>query len=175
MKNSTRLVIGIMLVFIVVVSSCGTKSEEEALIDAKKMAEDIFVNNEPIETNYELNNMAFYLPGSVEVTDEVDSNIILSDSDRTYIVFYNKIENPLSKLNYSTAQSPNALLLESFSNDKKFGYIRILPDEEREYELQVGVGGVKVTTFTTKMKMDDDARELMKVARSIAVQQNESQ
>lgn len=148
------------------------QSEEEAIKDAKKYAENVFNSNEKVETNHTLDSFSMFLPENLEVAEEDMSNVVLKDGDQTYIVFYNSLEDPLSKLSYKVAatKSKDSLLLETFEDPKKFGYMRILPHkDENKYELQVGVGGVKITTYTTKGNLDNDSKEIMKIARSIVL------
>lgn len=152
------------------------QTEEEAIKDAKESAKKIFNSDEKIETNHKLDSFSMYLPNSLEVEEEDGNNVILKDGDQTYIVFYNNLEDPLSKLSYKSAasKSGDALLLETFKDQNKFGYIRILPHSEDDYELQIGVGGAKITTYTSRGNLDNDSEELMKIAESIAVQQKSS-
>ncbi|WP_188456501.1 hypothetical protein [Virgibacillus oceani] len=168
MRNKLRIIPVVFLLLIIVLSGCSMKSEEEALTDAKQNALEAFNNKEKIETNHELNSFELYLPENLEVKEESKSNVILEDGDQTYIVFYNNLEKPTSQLSYESAKKEEALLMESFKDNNKFGYIRILSDKGDGYEMQVGIGGVKITTYTSKGKMDNDARALMEISRSIA-------
>ncbi|MFC4022492.1 hypothetical protein ACFOUV_01510 [Oceanobacillus longus] len=168
MRNPIFILAG-LIGLIIVLNGCGLKSEEDALAGAKATAENIFHNESQIETNYELGNNTIYIPEYLEIESSDESNLILVNGDQTYILFRNPIETSQSELNFHAANAENALLLDSFSNEDNFGYIRILPDEGEGYEMQIGVGGVKITTFTTKGKMDADAEELMKMAKSIVM------
>ncbi|WP_404453695.1 hypothetical protein LG329_04090 [Virgibacillus necropolis] len=156
-----------VLVFILL-AGCSLKSEKEALKDTEEAAKQTFNSSEDIETNKKLENFSLYLPEDLSVKEATASNVILKNGDQTYIVFYNKLEGPTSKLNYKSAQRDEALLIKSFEDPEKFGYIRVLSSEDDKYELQVGIGGVKITTYTDKSSMDEDGKNLMKIARSIA-------
>lgn len=163
----------VILLFLVALTGCSMQTEEEAIKDAKESAKEVFNSDQKIETNHKLNSFSMYLPNSLEVEEKDKSNVILKDGDQTYIVFYNNLEDPLSKLSYksATSKSGEALLLETFEDKNKFGYIRILPHHEDSYELQIGVGGAKITTYTSRGNLGNDSEELMKIAESIAVQQ----
>ncbi|RKQ30526.1 hypothetical protein [Oceanobacillus halophilus] len=167
MKKILRLVM-VLLISMIMASGCSNKTEDEAVSEAKEMARTVFELEAEIEANEEVNGLPLYIPGQLDVQSEEENNLILEDGNQTYLVFYNVIEDTKSKLNYESAQSDNTLILETFEDNEKFGYIRILPKEEEGYELQVGVGGVKITTYTTKRKMADDTEEMMKMAKYMA-------
>ncbi|HLR62554.1 MAG TPA: hypothetical protein VK097_08945 [Lentibacillus sp.] len=162
-----------VLLCISILVGCSMQSEEEAIKDTEKTAEETFYAENAFKTNEQLDSFSMYVPAGMEVVEEDSSNVIIEEGDQTYIVFYNNLENPLSKLSYESAaaKSDQALLLESFKDREKFGYIRVLPDKEEDnYELQTGVGGVKVTTYTSKSELDNDAEDMMKMAHSIVVE-----
>lgn len=167
MKARSILSIISFIIIIIALVGCNQKSEAESIEDASIIAEDVFTSNSKIENNYETDEFSLYVPNQWDVTEEASNNIILSKGDQTLIVFYNMLESPTSKLNYNNAQNDQAILLETFEDDKKFGYIRIMPENEEEYEMQIGVGGAKITTYTTKRDMNEDAEELMVIAKSI--------
>src|SRR5699024_10384821 len=103
------------------------------------------------QSNYQGEEYSFYLPDELVVEEEDANNIILTnDAGQTFIVFYNALEGPTSMVYYQAAKDSSALLYESFSTEDVFGYIRIMSDQDRKnsYELQIGVGGVKLTTYT---------------------------
>lgn len=172
MYNRIRIKPFLFILVVVFIAGCGLKSEEEVIKETKDAAKETFSAEEGIEVNKELENFSLYLPDDLTVKDATASNVILKNGDQTYIVFYNKLELPTSKLNYKSAQRDDALLIESFSDQDKFGYIRVLASEDDKYELQIGIGGVKITTYTEKSDLVEDARELMKMARSIVENDN---
>lgn len=165
----TTLVLGIILA--IFVSGCSMKSEKEAINDAKNAAEIVFKADNSIKPNHDLENFSFYLPDRLEVKEAAKSNVILHDNDQLFIVFYNKLEKPNSKLNFQSVKKDSVLLLESFSDKNKFGYISIFPDEGKGYLMQIGIGGVKTTTYTSTGNMAEDAEDMMKIAKSIVMRQ----
>ncbi|RDW21517.1 hypothetical protein [Oceanobacillus chungangensis] len=158
------------LLIVLVLSGCSLKSEENAIQDAKETAKLAFEDQTPIKANHEVNEQLLYLPANLEVQSGDKTNLILENGDQTFIVFHNVIEDSNSKLNYHAAQAEEALAIESFKDEDNFGYIRILADDGEGYELQIGVGGVKITTYTTKAKLDKDALEMMKMAKFISTE-----
>lgn len=171
-KNKSIIAIGAITLFYFL-AGCSMKSEEEGLKAAQEAAKSTFNNNE-VETNKNLDKFSLYLPSHFEIKEKSKSNLILQNANQTYILFYNMLEESTSKLNYQAAQSDeNSLLLESFEDKKRFGYIRILSMKDEGYELQVGVGGVKISTYTTTGKMAGDAEDMMNIANSIAYKDEE--
>ncbi|MFD2046365.1 hypothetical protein ACFSTA_10705 [Ornithinibacillus salinisoli] len=167
MKKSTMFVIGLLSLFIIIISFYTYESEDMIIEDVSRVAENSFHEHTEIETTFEATSFSFYLPEGLEVDEEDASNVILHSGEQTYIIFYNQFEEPTSELNYNNAKTDQAVLLESFEDEEKFGYIRVIPKEEKAYELQIGIGGVKITTITSTSKIEEDTEELMKTARSI--------
>lgn len=167
MPKTTYLVSSLLLLFIIVLSIWNYQSDETVIQQTAETAKDTFLNDKIPKDNYKGEHFSFYLPEQMEI-EEVDAhNAILTNGNQTLIVFYNTLEDDLSQLNYEAAKTDKAALLTSFSNEEMFAYIRLLPQEKDLYEIQVGVGGVKVTTFTNKGEMVTDAKNLMRIAESI--------
>ncbi|WP_156291530.1 hypothetical protein [Oceanobacillus salinisoli] len=162
----------IFFIATIALGGCNTPTEEEAVMQAREEAIMVFEEDTPIESNTELDDTALYISNKMEVQNADKNNLILEDGNQTYILFNNPIEDQFSELNYHAAETNQALILESFQDNEKFGYIRVLPDEEEGYELQVGVGGVKITTYTSKENLSDDAEEMMKMAKYYALNQS---
>ncbi|MYL34073.1 hypothetical protein GLW08_07395 [Pontibacillus yanchengensis] len=142
-------------------------SEEKAVKKATSMAKQEF-EREDISINHELEDISLYLPERMEILSNEANNLLLQEDEQKYILFYNTFEKPTNDTFYTSAkQADDILHIESFENEERFGYIRVLSIEEDMFELQVGVGGVKMTTETTKRAMEDDARNMMKIVRSI--------
>ncbi|WP_181349923.1 hypothetical protein [Thalassobacillus sp. CUG 92003] len=163
-----------LLIFLVgfILSGCNWfMSEEDALEKAEENSEKTF-KREAIEPNYKSDSFGMYVPETMAVEDESENNIVLSEEeDQNFILFYNAMEEQSSRLNYKTAASAQneALLLESFETEGRFGYVRVLPmNEEERYELQVGIGGTKMTTFTKKAQLPEDAEKMMEIVNSLA-------
>lgn len=168
MCNVIRNITVLFILVTVLLAGCSLKSEKEVIKETEDAAREAFLSEEKIELNKKLENFSFYLPDDLTVEEANETNVILKDGEQTYILFYNKLEDSTSKLNYKSASlQKEALLMESFTTQGKFGYIRVMDSKEDKYELQIGIGGVKITTYTEKSSMVDDAKNLMKIARSI--------
>ncbi|WP_407272255.1 hypothetical protein [Radiobacillus sp. PE A8.2] len=160
----------IFAIIISILTGC-SKSEEEVLEDVKGTAQTSF-DDENIESNTDTETFSFYLPRGYEITEETKSNLLLNKGDQTIILFYNALESTTSNLNYQAAEAAgNYILLKSYEDDDRFGYVLVKAfesEEEESYELQIGVGGVKITTITTKGELVQDTEEMMQMANSIA-------
>lgn len=169
MPKIAYMISGILVLFIIIISAFSYKSDEMIFEEAGQTVQEIFYSQEVPEDNYKGEHFSFYLPDYMEVEEVDPYNAILYHGNQTLIVFYNSFENSQSKVNYENAKTSEAILLESFSTDDMFGYIRLLantPDKDK-VELQVGVGGVKVTTITEKGNVIEDAKTSMKIALSM--------
>lgn len=172
MKKLIRFKGMVSLLLLLLVVSCSMKSEEDSVKEAFVEAEKGFISEDTLNPNQSLKHTSLYLPERFHVESEDVSNIILKDGEQTYIVFYNNLEPATSKLGASSSQNEEALLFDSFKDKDKFGYIRLMPAIDKKYEMIVGVGGVKITTYTMKQNMAQDAKEMMQISRSFVDQNN---
>lgn len=158
---------GMLLIMLVSILAGCSPSEEEALASVEEIANASF-EQEALDANQTFDNFSIYIPSGFEVTEESQSNLILEQGSQTYILFYNALENSTSKLNYQAAEANgNHQLLESFENEDRFGYVKVTK-LEKDYELQVGIGGVKITTQSSLSNMEEDTEAMMQMANSIA-------
>ncbi|MDC3415079.1 hypothetical protein NC797_16370 [Aquibacillus sp. 3ASR75-11] len=156
-----------LMTMILIVTACSFESEDETLKDVKKVTETEF-SSTGVEPNTELEQFSIYIPNNLEIVEKGKSNLILEEGDQSYVVFNNVFEDRASELNYKTASvAENPNLLESFTDDGRFGYVRIIKTDEEEYELQVGIGGIKITTYSPLGSLESDAEMMMKIANSI--------
>ncbi len=173
----TRIVkvIGVVFVISLIILTGCSRSEEETLVSVKDSAEEVF-EQEPFKSNQTFDNFSLYIPKGYKVEEESKSNLILKKDGQTYILFYNALEDTTSELNFKAAEANgNFQLLQSFQSDERFGFVKVVKLEE-EYELQIGIGGMKITTQTTLKKMEKDTREMMQIGNSLAyIDQKESE
>ncbi|MFB1051842.1 hypothetical protein [Paraliobacillus sp. JSM ZJ581] len=171
----TRIIKILHIVFVIalfILVGC-SPSEEEALTSVESIAKNEF-EKKPLEANQTHENISLYVPNDFEVTEVSKSNLILENGNQTFIFFYNALEETTSKLNFQAAEANgNDQLLQSFEDNERFGYVKVAK-LEKDYELQIGIGGVKVTTQTTLRNIEEDTEKMMKMANSIAyTSQNE--
>lgn len=167
MKKSIYRKVMASLLLLMILVSCSMKSEDGAVTEAKEAAENSFQSTETLEANKELEHTSFYLPERFHIESEETSNIILKDGEQTYIVFNNSLEPASSELGADSYQNLESLLFDTFKDDDKFGYILIMPETDKKYEMAIGIGGAKITTYTTRHDMAKDAEDLMLMSRSL--------
>ncbi|WP_186578340.1 hypothetical protein [Aquibacillus kalidii] len=168
MNKTGLLVIGLLLVGIIVLTIFSYEPEGEVIDQAKEIAEVTF-HKDNIKSTRTVDNFSLYLPEELTVDQEENSNLVLSKEEQIYLLFYNPLESSKSELNFQSAQAAgNYVLLESFTDDQRFGYIMVKTAKKDAFELQIGVGGVKITTITSKVHLVEDAELMMKMANSIA-------
>lgn len=151
--------------FVFILSGCGP-SEEETLATIETMIDSTF-DNQRSQPNHEFASFDIYLPDHISVIEETESNLIFTDQEQTYILFYNTLEEQDSRFFYQSAKATeNYALLEAYEDDNRFGYVKVAEVEDN-YELQVGVGGVRLTTHTSLDEMDQDLIKMVTMVNSI--------
>lgn len=169
-EKTGLLVIGLLLVAVIGISIWSMEPTEDILTEAIVVANEKFTENS-VEVNSETDELSMYVPESFAVVEESPNNVILSREEQQYILFYNSFEPVTSKLNYEAAsKDTDSLVLESFEENDRFGYIYITSEEanDKAFLLQIGVGGVKITTISSKNEILYDVEQMMLMANSIA-------
>lgn len=146
-----------------------SKTEDQVFKEAEEVVNGIFSEENKVEINYSDDIVSFYLPEHLHIVEQDENNLVLKNGDHVYVIFMNYMEASTSKVFFGSAQADDALLYTSYERDDMFGYMRILEnlDDKGTYELQVGIGGVKVTTNTTLKQLVSESEQLMKIAKSI--------
>ncbi|GAB2554183.1 hypothetical protein [Gracilibacillus alcaliphilus] len=166
MSKSGLFIVILLFIFAVVWTSMSTPSEEEILAEAVDAAQ-VHFEQEAHTPNTILEHFSLYVPADFEIVEESDSNVLVKQGDQTYLLFHNPIESDTSQLHYEVAKAAdNSERLVSFENKERFGYINIVEDSSG-YELQLGVGGTKITTITDQSKLVDNSIHMMDMIRSI--------
>ncbi|GAE92892.1 hypothetical protein JCM21714_1915 [Gracilibacillus boraciitolerans JCM 21714] len=169
-EKSGLVVIFFLLLFLIGISIWTIKPVEEVLSEAVDVAERHF-KAEPLVQNKQVDNFSLFLPEGFIVEEQTVSNLLLKKEDKSYILFYNALESHTSRLNYEAAKEINDhQWLKSFEDNDRFGFINITKHDEN-FEVQLGVGGVKVTTFSTKDKLINDVKDMMDITNSIAYEE----
>ncbi|MGE7758846.1 hypothetical protein [Peribacillus sp. NPDC097895] len=164
LSNKKFLIIFLILSSLVV--SCSSIDRQTK--KAEKAAELAFRNDEK-QPNIEAGLIQVYLPKDFKVVEEHDNNLILQKGDKIYILFVNPNEKEDSSVLFLAIkeQDDQYVVLHSFQNDDKFGFISIKESPKEKYELAVGIGGVKLTTETDKDHLKTDAKQMMEVVSSV--------
>lgn len=161
------VIIALLLLFLITISVLSIETEESVLEEAINTAENTFRETSP-ESNSEVENFTLYIPDELDVDERNNNNAVLVSGDgQSYILFINDKENKNSTLNYETVRETGENeWLQSFEDAERFGYIYINP-LDGEYEVQLGVGGVKLTTISGKDSIVDDVAMMMAISNSV--------
>ncbi|WP_456277957.1 hypothetical protein [Bacillus sp. AK128] len=145
----------------------GCASIEERLAETETATTEAFEAG-PRGVNMEEDEFTYYLPSSVERESSEEFNIILTEGDQTYILFVNPLEEKTSKIVYESSLSTAEYLLnKTYENEESFGFINVLPLEDEQYEIVVGVGGTKITTVTEEKNIAESAEKMMLIVNSV--------
>lgn len=145
----------------------GCSTYENQSNKAKEAAESVFLDSTRMP-NHHTKTIDFFLPEEFTVVEESENNYILEKNENPYILFVNPYEHRNSRILYDTLkQLPKEIDLTSFNYQESFGFIAIRELGDKKCELSVGVGGVKLTTETSEMKLADEAADMMAIVNSI--------
>ncbi|SDB93930.1 hypothetical protein SAMN05421734_10318 [Pelagirhabdus alkalitolerans] len=152
----------ILLAVVIGLSACGV-SEEEVVDSITEKTDEYFDVDSPAVT-HEFALFDIYIPETAEITEEAENYLVIEDQNQTYILFSNNLEDPMSDSFYSQAETmDHHLLLESYEDDERFGYLQ-LSELEDDYEIQIGIGGIRMTTHSS---LDDAEQQLEKMSQII--------
>ncbi|WP_078545028.1 hypothetical protein [Litchfieldia alkalitelluris] len=157
------------LLFLVLLSGCSS-SVEDVVKDTQTVTEQTF-QADPIKPNQTEDIFAFYLPEEMTVESAEDNNVILQKKEQLYILFVNPNEDQSSDVLYQStieATEQDIILNETYTDDSRFGYIKVEEVEDNSYQLSVGIGGVKLTTVTDLKNVKGDAEQMMQIVSSVS-------
>jgi hypothetical protein len=145
-----------------------TANVNEEINKGEKAAEEVFSKNN-VKTNEKVKEFSFYLPEGFKVDEVKENNVIINRGDTYAIIFVNPNENSDSEvlvqnfLNHKEEYEK----IQTFEKQGKKGFYTVRETEEKDYELIVGIGGVKVTTVAKASDLESLSKDLMKTAISI--------
>ena len=120
------------------------------------------------KANKENDEIKYYVPSGVTVESEEPSNILLTGGGYEYRLFYNPLESEKSRLVYEVTQEQRKYdVKKSFENQDRFGFLLIKKLDDKESEIVVGVGGVKVTSKVKTKDLAKSAAKMMEIACSV--------
>ncbi|GEL77197.1 hypothetical protein [Tenuibacillus multivorans] len=159
----------ITLISMTILAGC-LQSETQVMDQADNRLKDVFLSEETIDTNFELTDFEVFKPESLELVEEAENNIIFKEDDQPFILFINEFEAPNSKWFYNQIESnqdENNLYLSTFESDTEFAYFSVDELDGDELQVQLGIGGVKMTTLTTTGSVEQDVEVMIKMVKSI--------
>ncbi|MFJ7683708.1 hypothetical protein [Peribacillus butanolivorans] len=160
-----KILILLLMSSLIVVGCSGIERQTDKAVKVAELA----FRDDKKQPNIEAGLIQVYLPKDFKVEEEHDNNLILKSDNQAYILFVNPNENEDSSVLFLAIkeQGDKYLVLHSFQNDDKFGFITIKKLAEDKYELAVGIGGVKLTTETDKDQIKHDAKQMMEIVASV--------
>jgi hypothetical protein len=139
---------------------------EEGIQEAKEVFQ-----GDTIESNEQLENVQFYVPGGFDIQEESDeSNIVLSNGQESFVLFINPNEKEDSSLFYELllAEKKEMILAEeTFEQNGRFGFVALLPSGKEHFEIIVSSGGNKLSTISEENKIADNMQQMMEIVRSV--------
>lgn len=159
--------IGLSLVLV----ACGP-SESEVITELEQVATTQF-DQQAHEPNQTLTYFSLYLPEGYKIDSNDETNVVIRQTDQLYLLFHNPFEDKQSQTYYESLEMlEDTAYLQSFEGEDYFGYIYLRPLES-DYELQVGIGGTKITTQTTLDQVQTEASQLITILTSIDTNQTD--
>lgn len=163
------------LVFLVMLSvllleACSTPSIKQESAKTVKAAKTSF-HEKAKKTNHKSGNVEFYLPFGYEIKTKSPNNIILKNGSKMYILFVNPKEATSSDIVYKASQEQYKKLAasEKFTLKNQLGYVLLAPLKDDLNELTVGIGGTKLTTETKTASLQEEAKTMMQIVKSVKI------
>ncbi|MFV8827619.1 hypothetical protein ACNSTQ_07345 [Alkalihalobacterium sp. APHAB7] len=154
--------------FILFISACQI-TEEEAIETSQQVFSERFASEEIVEVNYEGEQIDFYLPRGMEVTEEIDFNIQLEKDNQIFLLFFIPVEPWDSEVHLIRDQEfeIDAVAFEVLEAEDKLGYLSISPSEEGLYKIIVGLGGAKITTLSAVENAVESTEIMTEILHSV--------
>lgn len=157
---------------ILIISGCAL-SEEDIIENISENMQTSFNRQSP-EANQEFDHFNIYFPEHFTVVEESDSNLIFSDQDQAYILFYNILEPSTSDAFYLAEKERDYYtFLESYQDDDQFSYVKMVELDDN-FALQVGRGGVRITTHLPLAEIEDTFDEIVQMLNSIEFHESDN-
>lgn len=159
----------ILSIVMLLVSGCNQSIEEQAsagLENAKMTFE-----SKPNEPNKMIGSIELYVPKGFGIEKGIDElNYTLVNGQDSFILFVNPHEPENSQLHHTILkEDPNNEIVqeEIYEVDDKFGFSAVIQREEKQYELVVSIGGIKLTTLSKNKNIDQKLQEMMKIVQTV--------
>ncbi|MDE5415867.1 hypothetical protein [Alkalihalobacterium chitinilyticum] len=160
--------IATIVAFIFFISACQI-TEEEAIERSQQAFSERFASTETVEVNYEGDQIDFYLPQGMEITEEIDFNIQLEKDNQIFLLFFIPVEPWDSEVHLIRDQEfeIDAVAFEALESEDKLSYLSISPSEEGYYKIIVGLGGAKITTISEVENVVDSTEIMTEILHSV--------
>lgn len=153
-------------------SGCMTKTEDIQKNIEKALPKIIQADPEAVTTTEE--NLSFYLPDDSKILSASENNVAFETVYGDFVIFMNPVETEGSQTNYDIVKDLNkdreVLVDETLNEGNGFQFVYILQTKNKEYEIYVGLGGVKASALVKKKgNLEPAVEQLIKVAKSVKV------
>ena len=166
-----KRLLGTIVVSTVLLASCG-KTVEEQVTEGITTVQSAF-EQQPVQGNTKENNISLYLPEDYVIDpSEEENNFFIHSSDDQYILFINENEPENSQLNYDLlmkSDDESIIKVEQLQGEKHFGFVAVKQLSEKEVELIVSIGGIKLSTVTNQKKIDYKLANMVDIVRSVEI------
>ncbi|MEG0385532.1 hypothetical protein [Solibacillus cecembensis] len=159
----------ILSIVMLLVSGCNQSVEEQASVGLEN-AKTTF-ESKPNEPNKMIGQIELYIPQGYGIEKGIDElNYTLVNGKDSYLLFVNPQEAGNSQLHYTILkEDPNIEIVEEeiYKSDETFGFSSVIKRGEKQYELVVTIGGVKLTTLSENKKIDQKLQDMMEIVQSV--------
>lgn len=154
---------------VLLVSGCNQSVEEQASTGVES-AKAIF-ENKPKKTNETIGQIELYLPKGYDIENGIDKlNYTVENGKDSFILFVNSNEPKDSQLHYTILkEDPHTKVVQEkiYKGDGMFGFSAVIQREEKQYELIVNIGGIKLSTLSKNKNIDQKLQEMMEIVQSV--------
>ncbi|KGA98750.1 hypothetical protein AJ85_17915 [Alkalihalobacillus alcalophilus ATCC 27647 = CGMCC 1.3604] len=144
---------------------------EESLEEAEQVFYDS-LEQESMEPNVELEQLAIYVPELFDVIRERDHNIVIGNGDDLIVFFYLPLTETDDRrlLEQEIRYDAHTLLLvEERADNAYFLSVKEQEGNKREVELTVGRGNAKLTKLTNANDLVEDTEQLLQMIHSYEI------
>lgn len=161
----------LVMLTILLLGACSTPSLQQESAKAVKAAKTSF-HDKAKKANHKSGNVEFYLPFGYEIKTKSPNNIILKNGSKVYILFVNPEEETSSDIVYKASKEQYKKLAanEKFTLKTQLGYLLLAPLKGDLNELTVGIGGAKLTTETKTASLQEEAKTMMQIVKSVKIE-----
>lgn len=154
-----------------VLTGCGKSVQEQIDVGVASAATTFQENAETPNTT--IGAIDLFVPKTYKVEQGANKmNYILTKNKDSYILFVNTNEEEDSKLHYDNLMadaSKEVVKSQQMTTDEAFGFSAVVALDDKQYELIVSIGGVKMTTISEDRKIEEKLHTMMQIVRSVKI------
>lgn len=154
-----------LLLLMVIVVSCSSMTEEEALLGVESAVKKNFSIEKP-DSNQETKQYSYFLLSGMKEVNKSKNNIVLEKEDSIFTVFYDQNLQLTDDIYEEEKKKDKEALLFKKISESPTGFVKVINIKNNIYELTIGLGGVKASTTTSKTELLDRAEDLANLVSS---------